>query len=630
VRSVILGTAGHIDHGKSALVEALTGTHPDRLTEERERGITIDLGFAHLDLGDVRVAFVDVPGHERFVRNMLAGVHGIDAVLLAVAADESVMPQTREHFEICRLLGIPGGIVALTKCDVADPELQELCRREILELTAGSFLEGAPLVRCSARTGQGLDELRRQLSELRREDRGERERGPLRLPVDRVFTMRGFGTVVTGTLVSGRVETGEELELLPSGRKTRARGIQAQGQPVGCAVAGQRTALNLAGLEVGEVRRGEVVARPGTLRASSVMDAEIELLGDARPLRDRARVRVHMGSGEWLARVRLADGGTLPPGASGLAQLRLERPGVAAWNDRVVLRSYSPLATIGGGRILDPLAARRGRIAPEVARGLAAGDRATAASVFLSLAGSRGLDAATLAARLGSTADFARAFAAVSGAVELGGGGLISSEALDRLEEAGRARLAAYHREHPLRHGMPREELRRAAFASAAPGAFELILERAAAAGELVAAGDGVAAAGHAVTLSPDEEAARRALCEAALEAGLQGLDAAALARLGLPAAPRDRVTRLLRSEGVLVGIGGSLVHRESLDQLAARLREGWPPGAPLEVADFKRLTGLTRKHAIPLLEYLDSAGVTRRSGTARKLSPEARAARPR
>src|SRR3989454_7978480 len=314
LRSLIVGTAGHIDHGKSALVLALTGTDPDRLKEEKERGITIDLGFAHADLGGGVVAsFIDVPGHERFVRNMLAGAHGVDAVLLVVAADESVMPQTREHFHICQLLGIPRGLVALTKCDLADAEMQALAEMEVRELLAGSFLEDAPVLKVSARTGHGLDGLRHALLEMAQQAAERPTDGLLRLPVDRVFSLRGFGTVVTGTLVSGRLESGEELEILPSGRRARVRGLQVHGQPVDGVAAGSRAAVNLAGLEVDELARGDVLARPGTVLSSSILDVELTLLPGEKPLKDQARVRGHIASAQRLARVRLLPAARLDP-----------------------------------------------------------------------------------------------------------------------------------------------------------------------------------------------------------------------------------------------------------------------------------------------------------------------------
>ncbi|HSB62321.1 MAG TPA: selenocysteine-specific translation elongation factor, partial [Vicinamibacteria bacterium] len=402
-RSLIVGTAGHIDHGKSALVRALTGTDPDRLKEEKERGITIDLGFAHLELGEGLVAsFVDVPGHERFVRNMLAGAHGIDAVVLVVAADESVMPQTREHFHICRLLGIPRGLVALTKCDLADADSQALAELEARELVAGSFLEGRPVLRVSALTGLGLDALRDALRALAVEAPPRPSGGLLRLPVDRAFTMRGFGTVVTGTLVSGALDLGEEVEVLPAGRRARVRGLQVHGSSVDRAEAGTRTAVNLAGLDVSDLVRGDVLARPETLRPTAMLDVELALLRGERALVDGARVRVHLASAEVLARVRLLGERRLEPGRAGFAQLRLERPAVAGRGDRVVLRAYSPATTIGGALVLDPLPPkRRASDRPRLERLREAREPAAAAAALVAEAGPAGLDAPALVSRLG-------------------------------------------------------------------------------------------------------------------------------------------------------------------------------------------------------------------------------------
>ena len=617
MRSFIVGTAGHIDHGKSALVLALTGTDPDRLKEEKERGITIDLGFAHADLGDGVVAsFIDVPGHERFVRNMLAGAHGIDAVLLVVAADESVMPQTREHFHICRLLGIPRGLVALTKIDLADPETQMLAEMEVRELAAGSFLEGAPILRVSARTGEGLDRLRATLLDLARQA-GERPRdGLLRLPVDRVFTLRGFGTVVTGTLVSGRLEAGEEVEMLPSGRRARVRGLQVHGQAVGSVAAGSRAAVNLAGVEVDQVSRGDVLARAGTLLASSILDVEMTLLAGEKPLKDQARVRVHLASAERLARVRLAGTGRLAPGETARAQLRLESPALAGRGDRLILRAYSPAMTIGGAVVLDPLSPRRRR-GPAMAP--LSADLATTAAALVEETGPAGIDAATLAARL--TVPLSRLTAALgarAGLVALGRDPVryVSSRALDSLAGDVRTLLQRFHADHPLKTGMPREELRRRVFSRAPEGAFERTLEALTGAGELRVEADAVALARHAVRLTPAEEVARQALLAQARAAGLAGIDPA---KPDLPDSRlAERIVRVLLAEGRLRRVGDSVVDAGALDDLKTEVRKRWPPGNRLDVAGFKDLTGLSRKFVIPLLEYLDRERVTRRSGNER------------
>jgi selenocysteine-specific elongation factor len=621
VRSLIVGTAGHIDHGKSALVRALTGTDPDRLKEEKERGITIDLGFAHLDLGGGRVAsFIDVPGHERFVRNMLAGAHGIDAVLLVVAADESVMPQTREHFHICRLLGIERGLVALTKCDAADEDLQRLAEEEVREMAAGSFLHGAPLLRVSARTGQGLADLTAALARLADEVAPRDGAGLLRLPVDRSFTLRGFGTVVTGTLVSGTLAVGEEVELLPAGRRARVRGLQVHGQPVERVDAGNRAAVNLAGVEVHDVARGDVLARPGTLRPGSMVDVELTLLASARPLADQARVRVHAASAEVLARVRLPESRRLEPGRTALAQLRLEEPAVAGRGDRLILRSYSPADTIGGALVLDPLAPKRRRhtaAPPPRAEPVAA-----AALSLVEAAGAPGLAAPLLAARLTVPLDeLGAALAAEPRLLKVGRGPgtLVSRAALERLRARALEELSAFHAADPLRPGMPREELRGRAFDRAAEGAFEHVLGELAAAGELRAEGELLARAGHAPQLTSRQSVAREALVKEARGRGLEGLEPARAAQVaGVDAGEAERLVRLLIAEGELRRVGEAVVHRAPLDALKDDVRRRWSPGSKLDVGAFKELTGLSRKFVIPLLEYLDRERVTRRTGAER------------
>src|SRR5213594_278101 len=358
MKSVIVGTAGHIDHGKTALVKALTGIDADRLEEEKRRGITIDIGFAHLELPgqngeNLRLGFVDVPGHERFVRNMLAGIGGIDLVLLVIAADESIKPQTREHFDICRLLHIPNGIVVLTKCDLVEPDILDLVRLEAREFVAGSFLQAASMVAVSSRTGAGLDELKTVLRDLAGRGAGRPPHGLMRLPVDRSFSIKGFGSVVTGTLIAGTIREGDEVAILPQGTKARVRGLEVFNQPTTIAHPGQRTAVNLQGVEAGAVERGSLLTAPGVLRASHLLDVEIEVLrGADGPLRDLARGRFHHGTLEAMARVKLLEGGAIPPGGRGFAQIRLETPVAALPGDRCIIRRYSPPLTMGGGTIL--------------------------------------------------------------------------------------------------------------------------------------------------------------------------------------------------------------------------------------------------------------------------------------
>ena len=605
-------------------MRALTGTDPDRLKEEKERGITIDLGFAHAELGEGIVAsFVDVPGHERFVRHMLAGAHGIDAVALVIAADESVMPQTREHFHICRLLGVPRGLVVLTKCDLADADTRAIAEMEALELVAGSFLDGRPVVPVSARTGEGLDRLREALLALAREAPPRSSEGLLRLPVDRVFSMKGFGTVVTGTLVAGELAVGEEIEALPSGRRARVRGLQVHGETVERATAGTRTAVNLAG-DAAFLARGEVLARPGTLRPTRMIDAELHLLPGARPLADGARVRVHAASAEVLARVRLLGAEALEPGRSALAQLRLETAGVVGRGDRLVLRSYSPSETIGGAVVVDPLPPRRrssDRAAVERLR--EATSLLAAAEAFVAEAGPAGIDAPLLAARLAvPLARLAAELPAAPALVELGQDPavVLARASLHRLGGEALAALEAFHRDQPLKEGMPREELRTRVFREAPSVAFDRVLADLAAEGRVRLLPDLVAAARHEVRLSAGEEEARLLLVTEAQAAGVTGVEVPALAaRSGRDPRLLDRVARVLVAERVLGRVGDALlVHADHLAALKRQVRERWPPGSKVEVPAFKELLGLSRKHAIPLLEYLDRERVTRRAGNDR------------
>ncbi len=606
-------------------MRALTGTDPDRLPEEKARGITIDLGFAHVELGDGVVAsFVDVPGHERFVRNMLAGAHGIDAVLLVVAADESVMPQTREHFEICRLLGVPRGLVALTKCDVADEASQALAALETAELVAGSFLEGAPVLRVSARTGEGMPELRSALLALAQAGAPRPERGLLRLPIDRVFTVKGFGTVVTGTLVAGTLSVGDEVLALPSERRARGRGRQVQGVRVVRTVAGTRAAVNLAGVDTEDLARGFVLVRPGTLAATSMLDGDLTLLTGAKPLEDGARVRVHAASAEALARVRLLEPGPLAPGQKALAQLRLESRVAAGRHDRLVLRSYSPAATIGGALVVDPGPPRR-RAADlaAVARLRDAGSLAEAALALVEQAGTAGVETSELAARLTvETTELVQATSASPQIVPLGAEPLLllARSALDRLQAATLESLAAYHRENPLRTAMPREELRVRVFGQSRGVVLERVAQELDAAGRLRLLPDSVSLVEHAVGLNPAEAEARGRLVAAAAAAGLAGVELAALATAGGDdAVLLQRVARVLSEERLLSRVGESrLVEPKALEALKLQVRARWPAGTRIEVGEFKELVGLSRKHAIPLLEYLDRERVTRRVGDSR------------
>ena len=617
-RAIVIGTAGHIDHGKSALVRALTGTDPDRLKEEKERGITIDLGFAHMTIGGDEIAFVDVPGHERFVKNMLAGVGGIDAVLLVVAADESVMPQTREHFAICRLLGVAAGVIALTKADLADADTIELATMEVRELVAGSRLSAAPVVPVSAKTGAGLDDLRRALASLS-ERLPERTTGalPPRLPVDRVFSMRGFGTVVTGTLTSGALRIDDDLVLLPAGRRVKVRGLQVHGQSRDGASAGRRVAVNLGGIDRDEVQRGETLTVPGAYEVTRRFDAKIELLPDMPPLKHGARIRFHHGTTELLGRVAL--------GAERYARIRLEAPAVLTRGDRFVLRSYSPPVTIGGGVVLDPVPARTPLRTPGAAERFARLDSTgtAAAATFLRERGAAGLTFEALASRMGSSRSDAEAIGhdlTSRGEARVIGGALFDGAAVATLERRLLDVVAAHHAAQPLSEGIPRQEARERVFARAAPGVFESVVDTLARSGRIVAR-ERLSVPGAGVSLSPEEARAQDALAGAYLKAQLAPPDlAAAASASGIPPAVAERVARLLVRQKTLVKLDALYFHAEALARLRQEMAamKQTDPAPRVDVAAFKERFGLSRKYAIPLLEWLDRERVTRRVGEAR------------
>jgi selenocysteine-specific elongation factor len=632
--SLVIGTAGHIDHGKSALVRALTGIDPDRLKEEQARGITIDLGFAHATIDGVRVAFVDVPGHERFVRNMLAGAGGIDAVLLVVAADESVMPQTREHFQICRLLGFDRGVIALSKADLADQDLRGVAAAEVRALVAGSFLAGAPIVPVSARSGEGLDALRAALAALAVPIGPQASRGFVRLPVDRVFTVKGFGAVVTGTLVSGTVAVGDELDVLPGTRRVRVRGLQVHGEPQTTATAPCRLAANLAGVEAAQLSRGVTVASPGSLAVTSQLDVQVTLLPDAPPLKHGARIRVHHGTSELRARIaiaatREADGAwqaashgaaavAVPAGGTAFARLRLDGHAVVTRGHRLVLRASSPAITIGGAIVLDPepprIRLRRPGVLPRF-ESLAEADARGAFDLFLREAGGLGMDRLASARRAGLGATDPRPPTVIEAGTRL-----VHATSVDDASATVVQHLRAFHAAHPLDDGPSRETLRTLTADKAAPEIFDLVMERLRAATRIAGA-DRVRLSDH-VPLVSDIDRRRRDAIESRLRtAGLAppALSATA-AEIGAPAADVDRLVHALLREKVLTRVGDLVFHSSVLATLKAEIQSlrDMPGGGRVDVSTFKERYGLTRKFAIPLLEWLDRERVTRRVGDAR------------
>lgn len=599
MRNIIVGTAGHIDHGKTALVKALTGTDADRLAEEKRRGITIDLGFAHLQLAkDLRIGFVDVPGHERFVRNMVAGAAGIDLVLFVISAAESIKPQTREHFEICRMLGVQAGVVALTKADLVDPELRDLARLEVEEFFAGSFLEGAPKIAVSSTTGAGLDELRRALDSVARTVQQKKSSGWFRLPLDRSFTMKGFGTVVTGTLISGSIEAEQEVELHPAGRRLRVRGVQVYGAAASRAHAGERTALNLPGIEAGEVHRGMVLSEPGRFQACSQVDCSLELLSSAKPLKNRAPVHFHAGTMETEAEVRLLDGRpSLEPGDSCWARFALKEPVLMFPGDRYIIRMFSPVVTIGGGRVADISRHRYqpGRLdalTPE--RLVTECEWGITRDQLIAWTGLRELPAMPEVDRAGEW--------------------LISRERILAARRALVSTCTEFHKAHSLLPGINRQDLKNAAMAGASEPVFDLTLQ------DLTVEGDVVRLKTHRVVMKQDETQARAAIENSFAKAGLAAPEVAEVLKTsGVEPARARTILQILLREGKLTRISNDLVlDAAALDQLRSALAA--KRGERFSVPVFKEWTGVSRKYAIPLLEYLDRERVTRREGDERVL----------
>jgi selenocysteine-specific elongation factor len=618
MKNIIVGTAGHIDHGKTALVKALTGIDADRLEEEKRRGITIDLGFAHLQLTPgLRLGFVDVPGHERFVKNMLAGVGGIDLVLFVIAADESIKPQTREHFDICRLLGIRRGVIALTKSDLVDQEILDLVRLEVEELVAGSFLEKAPVVPVSSVTGAGLDDLRQELARQGSEVQAKSAAGHFRLPIDRSFSMKGFGTVVTGTLISGAVSKEQAVEVYPSGRRSRVRGLQVHGAAAERATAGQRTAVNLADIDPADLSRGDVLSEPGRFQAVRHLDCRIDLLGSARPLKNRAPVHFHSGTAEVEAVVRLLSRQpVLQPGSSGYARLVLRSPSLLLPGDRFIIRMFSPVITIGGGVILD-LGAHRYRAGEDAAARLdVLASGAIGSRIALLVREARfGMGMAELVGRTGLAEQDIQAAAQNAPVSALPQAWYVDRSWFQAIRQRLVSAVRSYHQQKPLQPGISKADLRSRELADAPAFLLDALLTESK---ELVIEGETVRLRGHKVRLQEDEEQARAAIERAFQQAGLATPAVSeVLAHSGVEAARARTLLQILIREQRLVRIGDDLVfHRSALDGLRQLL--AGHKTARFTISAFKDWTGISRKYAIPLLEYLDREHVTRREGEER------------
>jgi selenocysteine-specific elongation factor len=610
----VIGTAGHVDHGKSALVQALTGIDPDRLEEEKRRGMTIDLGFAWLTLPSGReVSIVDVPGHERFIKNMLAGAGGIDLALLAVAADEGVMPQTREHLAILDLLDIRHGFVVVTKSDLVDPEFIELVREDVREALRGTTLETAPIVVCSAVTREGLDDVVGTIEQLLDETPRKPDVGRPRLPIDRVFTVQGFGTVVTGTLLDGTLEVGAEAEIVPGGLRARIRGLQSHRTKVQRALPGMRAAVNLSGVEKDDLRRGQVLTSPGWLRPTTAVDVRLRAVPYLRrPLRHNLHVTFHAGSAETNAVIRLLDRDALPPGEAGWAQIRMESPVAVVAGDHFVVRTAND--TVGGGIVVTSHARRHRRNSEAViARLEAALAGSPEERVLAALRADEPSDAAAVARRAGlSDAGTAQALETLSqdGAAVPLGAVWFSREGFERLTAGAVAALEDYHRQFPLRSGMPREELR-SRLRLAVP-AFEAAVRRWTASGTLREAGEALALPGHEPRLSPARQRAADAYLRALRERPYSPPS---------DGRPEPEVLAFLAERGDIVDVGDGVAfaaeaYREMVERIVARLRER----GSVTLAEVRDMFGTSRKYAQALLEHLDRERVTRRVGDERVL----------
>jgi selenocysteine-specific elongation factor len=620
-KHAILGTAGHIDHGKTELIKALTGVDTDRLREEKERGISIELGFARFDLpSGVTLGVVDVPGHERFVKTTLAGAAGMDLVLLVIAADEGVMPQTREHLDIVDLLGIRAGVVALTKTDLVGEEEIELAREEAEELLAGTSLGGAPIVPVSSVSRVGLDDLTAALEALVGEIAERSSSGAARLPVDRVFSLAGHGTIITGTLWAGTVSPGDRLEIYPHGKEVRVRSVQVHDRPVERAEAGQRVALGLAGVGKDELRRGDTVGTPGALHVTHMLDARLRLVGSARPIANRVRVHLHLGTAEVLARIVLLESETLRAGEESLVQLRLESPVVAEKEDLFVVRSYSPVTTIGGGRVIDPRPKRHKRMREEVLEALEVLEVGEPSEVLLHLvdgAGIEGMSRGDLEGRAGGAGESLGALLADGRLVEVAGR-VLTAERHAELKSEVIEFLGEFAAGSPLEWGMSGEELRGKLARDMDRGVLDAAIRDLEGEGKASRRGNLVRAGGADVALSESQSRLASEIESRLLAAGPNPPTLDEL-RDELGGGEFDAIVKLMAETGRIVKVTSTLLfHPDVVEEIRKAVVRHFETERELGVPAFKDMVGVTRKFAIPLLEHFDREGVTVRSGNVR------------
>jgi selenocysteine-specific elongation factor len=622
MRRYILGTAGHVDHGKTELVKALTGRDTDRLKEEKDRGISIELGFAPLRLGeDTFIGVVDVPGHERFIKNMVAGAGGIDMAMLLIAADEGVMPQTKEHLEVLKALGVASGVVVISKADLADDDMIEILRSEIAELVAGTFLEGAPVVVTSTRNGLGLEELETTLVGICKSIEERDAEGPFRLPIDRVFIKEGIGVVVTGSCYSGRISVGDGLELLPSGKRVRVREIQSFNEKRTSGRAGERLAVALQGVKAGEVTRGDVIVSPSSFEASRMLDARLEVADyEDFELKNRERVRLHHGAREVMGRVILLDRDRISSGESALVQFRLESPVVAGTGDRFVVRRYSPQRVIGGGRIIDPAPARHKRFDGGVLSDLAMLEKGDAGDKLLKAV--RDAGATGIKAGEADRKQLDRLLA--DGRVVDIEGRILHREVLEEIAGKILELAASFQKEHPLLYGIDKEELRQRVRFNHPPAVFSKLLVKLSADHPIFIKNNRVRVGDEKMQLPDHLAHGVKAIEEEIRRAGLAFLDLDEISNLRRTheVDPSDAL-QFLREENRVIKVGEhGYVHRDAIEECKSGIASIFEGRESMTVGDFKETFGLTRKHAIPLLEYMDDHKFTVRVGDARKRGP--------
>ena len=633
MKQIILGTAGHIDHGKTSLIKAITGTDTDRLKEEKERGITIELGFASLDLpGGQHLGIVDVPGHEKFVKNMVAGATGIDIVVMVIAADEGVMPQTREHMEICTLLGVQHGLIVMTKTDLVEEEWLELALEDIREFCLGTFLEDAPIMPVSSVTGEGIPELISALNDIAGRIPQRPPSSLFRLPIDRVFTMKGFGTVITGTLVSGKINVGDTIMVYPSGITSKVRGLQVHNQSAESAAAGMRTAINFQGLDRTAVSRGEVLSVPGGLVASYMVDVSFHYLAsNKKPLKNRTLVRFHTGTSEVMGYLILLDQEELPAGETTVAQLRLDSPVAIVKDDRFVVRSYSPVRTIGGGQVLNPIPQKHKRLREDVVEGLqhlADENPETIISQQIQQAGFRGVSFSHLKIMTNLTdkqLDTALQHLLSQKTIiqtDRENRIFLHQSTVDEIKHKSTQYLGAYHDDNPLKAGMPKEELKSKFPQLSDPRVFSLILNQMIKSKIVVQEENTVRLSDHHVSLGADQADVRKKMLDLYQQGGLQPpyfRDVPKLLNVD-PQHTKD-VMLLLVEEGQIVKTKDDLYfHAQTIAELKKRLVDFLKSNGEITTPRFKEMTGVSRKYVIPLIEYFDASKVTLRVGDIRKL----------